>query len=70
MVVYLHILTMNNGDTHELYYVDRMLDIRNLSEERWFSYKDGKEKKMRYINIAQISDIYITAMKPAFEKVI
>lgn len=58
MVTYLHHITMNNGDTFDLYYVDKTLDWKKLSGERWLPYEDGRGN-LRYINIAQISDIYI-----------
>lgn len=63
MVVYLHHITMNNGDHHDLYYVDKTLDWKKLSGERWIPYEDGRGN-IRYINIAQISDIYIIQMEP------
>lgn len=54
---------MNNGDMFDLYYVDKMLDPKKLSEERWLVYKDGRGND-RYLNIAQISDIFIKKMQP------
>ena len=63
MVCYLHHITMNNGDTFDLYYVDKTLDWKKLSGERWLPYEDGRGN-LRYINIAQISDIYIIAKEP------
>ena len=63
MVTYLHHIVMNNGDTFDLYYVDKTLDWKKLSGERWLPYEDGRGN-LRYINIAQISDIYIMEMKP------
>lgn len=68
MVCYLHHITMHNGDTFDLYYVDKVLDWKKLSEERWIPYEDGRGNT-RYINIAQISDIYIKAMEPAERRV-
>ena len=63
MVCYLHRIKMNNGDVFDLFYVDRTLDWKKLSEERWLPYEDGLGN-MRYINIAQISDIYIKMIEP------
>lgn len=69
MVCYLHHITMNNGDTFDLYYVDRILDWKKLAEERWIPYEDGRGYT-RYINIAQISDIYIVEIEPIEKEVI
>lgn len=63
MVCYLHHITMNNGDTFDLFYIDKTLDWKKLAEERWLPYEDGRGN-IRYINISQISDIYIKAMEP------
>ena len=56
---------MNNGDMFDLYYVDKMLDFNKLANERWLPYEDGRGN-MRYINIAQISDIYIKKIEPVW----
>ena len=69
MTTYLHHITMNNGDTFDLYYVDRILKRERLTEERWISYRDGRGN-LRYINIAQISDIYVMEMRPVEKEVI
>ena len=65
MVCYLHHVTMNNGDMFDLYYVDMMLDFSKLANERWLPYEDGRGN-VRYINIAQISDIYIKEIEPVW----
>ena len=65
MVCYLHHVTMNNGDMFDLYYVDKLLDPKKLSEERWLVYKDGRGN-VRYLNIAQISDIFIKEIEPVW----
>ena len=66
MTLYLHHVTMNNGDMFDLYYLDKILDWKKLSEERWLPYEVGET--IRYINIAQISDIYVKPVEPV-EKV-
>lgn len=63
MVTYLHHVTMHNGDIFDLFYVDTMLDWKKISNERWIPYEDGRGN-VRYINVAQISDIYIKAIDP------
>ena len=65
MTTYLHHVTMNNGDMFDLYYVDNTLDWNKLSGERWLPYEDGRGN-IRYINIAQISDIYIKVIEPVW----
>ena len=64
MVCYLHHVTMNNGETFDLLYVDKMLDWKELSKEKWLPYENSGRGYVRYINIAQISDIYIKAIDP------
>lgn len=66
MTTYLHHVTMNNGDMFDLYYVDRILDWKKLAEERWLPYEVGET--VRYINIAQISDIYVKPIPPIREE--
>lgn len=63
MVCYLHRVTMYNGDVFDLYYVNKILDWKKISNERWLPYEDGCGNT-RYINIAQISDIFITQIEP------
>lgn len=67
MTTYKHTVTMNNGDTFNLFYVDKTLDWRKLANERWLPYQNGK-RDIRYINIAQISDILIHEIDPIYER--